>query len=105
MDWESRVQERMQNRVWVDFNATWGERESGGRKYSQVSLATVGSKRDLRRLGIELSDGLGVDVYMEDEAADGRPGALIASGTATHRPDIGWSVEIPDDAVEWVACD
>ena len=105
MDWESRVREQMQDRVWVDFNAAWGERALAGRHHRQVSLATMGSCRDLDRLGIELAEGMELRIYMEDQEADGRAGALVASGTVIHRPDLGWLVEIADDAIEWVGCD
>ena len=105
MDWDSRVREQMLDRVWVDFNSGTDRRDSDGRYFRQPSLDTVGSKRDLDRLGLELSEGLRLQVYMEDQDVDGRPGALVASGVALHRQDFGWLVEIPDDAVERVACD
>jgi hypothetical protein len=73
--------------VWVDFMRTDWER--------RVRLDLPGTRDDLRRWGIELTDGLRLVLYTEDGDAEGRIDDLVAVGTVRHDDDEGrWGAEI-----------
>lgn len=62
------AREQMYNRA-GSTSTQRGEREAGGKHVRQLSSATMGSKRDLARLGVELIEGLGLQVFVEDPNA------------------------------------
>ena len=62
-------------RVYVDLMKTDARR--------RILLHTVGTRADLQRFGIELSEGLALAVYCDDLDDLGRENALVADGVVT----------------------
>lgn len=60
-------------RIWADFC------KPGGHSPRILILTTIGTSRDLSRLGIELHEGLEATFYDEDEA--GNPEDVEVDGT------------------------
>ncbi len=75
-------------RVYADLNK-WEEVNGEFR----VILTTLGTHKDLQRLGITLEEGLVLDFQMDDEDANGSPDPLYFQGT----------IRFDEDARHWVA--
>jgi len=93
----------MDDRIWVNFNTGSANRHDDGRLVRYHSLETKGSRQDIERLGIQLSEGLQLHVWMEADDPDGRRGCLIADGKAVHRCGFGWVVELDGRTIERVS--
>jgi hypothetical protein len=48
---------------------------------NRIRLNTVGTREDLGRAGLELSEGLRISLYTDDADDDGHPDDLLAEGT------------------------
>jgi hypothetical protein len=77
-------------KIYVDF----GNADAKGR----VRLNCNGTLEDLARLKIQLSQGLTLTLYSDDEDADGKPDELRVSGTSEYSAEeqtwvavIDWS--------------
>lgn len=73
-------------RIYVDFNEMV-ERDL-------VLLSVGDTKRDSEGVSVLLSEGLAIDIYMDDEGVDGRPDALIASGVVEATTGRGWAPHV-----------
>ena len=69
------------SRVYIDFNAQFGP--------DVYSLQCRGTIDDLRRLGIEATEGIALSVYSDDGDENGRPDNLIAEGVVQNDPQLG----------------
>ncbi|HWC36828.1 MAG TPA: hypothetical protein VG650_18625 [Mycobacteriales bacterium] len=79
-------------RVYLDFL----KRDAQGR----VRLTTIGTREDLRRLNITLSDGLRLLVYSDDEDASGTRDDLLAEGTVRFDTVNGsWVIQIDEGSL------
>lgn len=79
-------------RIWVDFMKTDAQR--------RVVLTTLGTQRDLRAQGIDLREGLTLEVYSDDADDAGRPDHLLVSGVVQYDRDTErWVLEIDWDAI------
>lgn len=49
---------------------------------NRIRLTTMGTRRDLERLGIELTEGLALTLYMDDADDDGNRDDIMLDGVA-----------------------
>jgi hypothetical protein len=59
-------------RVYADFHNLDDE--------NRIRLTSVGTQRDLRKLGIDLKDGLALTFYMDDADDQGNPDDIMVDG-------------------------
>jgi hypothetical protein len=69
-------------RIFADFNDLAGTARTAW-------LDTVGAGRDLKRLGLELSEGLELVLYDHDLDATGGRDDILADGVATRDSETG----------------
>lgn len=80
------------HRIWVDFMKTDGS--------GRLLLTAMGTREDLKRLGIELREGLLLKLYSDDADEAGVRNDLIVDGSA-HFDDANrhWVAEIDWNAI------
>jgi hypothetical protein len=79
-------------RVYTDFQNLDGA--------NQLRLTCAGTTRDLRRLGLELREGLALTLYTDDTDDRGRPDELLADGVVRYNADEQcWVAEVDWGAV------
>jgi hypothetical protein len=79
-------------RVYADFQNLDGA--------NQLRLTCAGTTRDLRRLGLELREGLALTLYTDDTDDRGRPDELLADGVVRYNADEQcWVAEVDWGAV------
>ena len=49
---------------------------------NRIRLTTVGTQRDLQRLGVQLEEGMALTLYMDDANDDGNSDDIMIDGTA-----------------------
>ena len=76
------------DRVWVDLMKADGN--------GRVWLTTIGTRRDLERLGIQLREGIPLKLWSDDVDDTGRPDNLIVDGIAHFSSEIGVWVALVD---------
>ncbi|HWL91692.1 MAG TPA: hypothetical protein VNP90_10055 [Actinomycetota bacterium] len=65
-----------------------------------VKLTTRGTRGDLARLGIELSDGLALRMWADDADDEGQPDPLLFEGTARWDAEENcWMADVDWDAI------
>jgi hypothetical protein len=64
----------MRSKIYADFNNLDDE--------NRIRLTTQGTQSDLKRLGIQLTEGMALTFYMDDADDDGRPDDIIVDGVA-----------------------
>jgi hypothetical protein len=79
-----------EDRIYVDLQAT----PRGG----TASLDTVGSRRDIERLGITLQEGLPLRLWCDDADDDGRPDPILVEGVAHWWKERSVWTAVIDDA-------
>lgn len=78
------------SRVWVDLMKTDDAR--------RVILTGLGTRRDFERLGIDLQEGVKLQMYTDDADAEGRPDPILVDGVARFDQDNNrWVAEIDWD--------
>jgi hypothetical protein len=80
-DEEGRVEILGKPRVYVDFMKTDGK--------GRLLLTTVGTREDLTHLGIELIEGLELDLYSDDADDNGNFDPLLAAGVVIFNAELG----------------
>jgi len=80
------------SRIYVDLLKTDGQ--------GRILLATVGTREDLSRQGIELEEGMILPLYADDLNSEGQRDDLVMDGVARFDAKTGeWVAEIERDAI------
>jgi hypothetical protein len=80
------------DRIYADLS----QKRSG----RSVKLTTVGTRRDLTRFGLELSDGLALRMWTDDADDEGQPDPLLFEGTARwDAKEDCWMADVDWEAV------
>lgn len=67
---------------------------------SRIMLTTLGTSRDLAKLGIQLKDGMSVVIYMDDADDAGHPDDLMADAIIRYnKQEKCWVAEVDWDKV------
>ena len=61
---------------------------------NRVCLDAAGTRDDLARLGLQLTDGLQLTLYTEDADESGRPDELLVDGAARLTDERNWVAEV-----------
>lgn len=76
------------NRIWVDFMKADGT--------GRIWLTTIGTQRDLKRLGIQIQEGLPLKLWTDDLDEAGKEDNLIVDGVAHFYEEAGVWVALVD---------
>jgi hypothetical protein len=76
----------MKPRIYADFQNLDDD--------NRVRLDSAGTKDDLARLGLQLSDGLDLTLYTDDADESGRPDDLLVDGVTRLNDGRGWVAEV-----------
>lgn len=83
-------------RIYADFHNLDDE--------NRIRLTTKGTAEDLRRLGIELSEGLPLTFYMDDADDQGNRDDLLVDGTVHFSAEVQcWVAKVNWDSVYHVS--
>src|ERR1051325_5632558 len=63
---------------------------------NQIRLNTVGTRRDLERLGIELKEGLALTLYMDDADDEGKSDVIMVDGVVRFSSEAKCWVTVVD---------
>ena len=67
---------------------------------ASVKLTTIGSREDLARLGLTLTDGLRLRLYSDDADSSGRPDPLLFEGTARWDAEADcWVADVDEGSI------
>lgn len=78
----------MEDRIWVDFMKA--------DRVGRIWLTTIGTRRDLERLRIELREGLPLKLWTDDLDEAGKEDNLIVDGVAHFYEEVGVWVALID---------
>ena len=91
MEATTPVADRRLKRVYCDYHGLVED--------DTYALNTMGSHRDLERLGVEPTVGLSLTFYMDDADADGNPDDLLVDGVLDRLEPWGWVARV--DPASW----
>jgi hypothetical protein len=67
---------------------------------ASVKLTTIGSREDLARLGLTLTDGLRLRLYSDDADSSGRPDPFLFEGTARWDAEADcWVADVDEGSI------